>query len=82
MGMIKISDSLKVWLQAREWNQRELAQALNYDEGVLSQVLSGEAEPSKQLMRKLMDLTGFDFGKGSLFIYDKNANPKDVKEES
>lgn len=72
MGMIKISEGLKLWLQGREWSQRELAEALNnYDEGIISKVLSGEMEPSKQLMKRLMDLTGYDFGKGSLFTYEK-----------
>lgn len=72
MGMIKISEGLKLWLEGRKWNQRELAEALNnYDEGVISKVLNGEMEPSKQLMKKLMDLTGYDFGRGSLFTYEK-----------
>ena len=72
MGMIKISEGLKLWLRGRQWSQRELAKALNnYDEGVISKVLNGEMEPSKQLMKKLMDLTGYDFGRGSLFTYEK-----------
>jgi len=72
VGTIKISEGLRLWLRGREWNQRELAEALNnYDEGVISKVLSGEMEPSKQLMKRLMDLTGYDFGRGSLFTYEK-----------
>ena len=69
--MIKVNDSLKQWLEIRHWTNRDLANAIGYDEAIISKVINGEEEPSKQLMKKLMDITGFDFGKGSLFVYER-----------
>lgn len=68
--MIKVSDGLKKWLEIRKWTNRQLCDALgNYDEGTISKVINGEMEPSKQLMKKLMILTGLDF---ELFYFDRN----------
>jgi len=69
--MIKVNETLRRWLEIRNWSNRELAEAIGYDEGAISKVINGKKEPSKQLMKKLMDLTGLDFGRESLFVYER-----------
>ena len=51
-------EKLESWLRLKDWNLSKLANALNYDIGNLSKILSGEKEPSKQIMKKLMRITG------------------------
>jgi len=71
IGIIKIEkEKIEGWLRCREWNQKQLAEALNCDEGNLSKIINGEIEPSKQLMKKLMVLTGLDL---VLFTFDRTA---------
>jgi transcriptional regulator with XRE-family HTH domain len=64
-------DKVKIesWLRLRGWNQKELAAAVNYDEGNLSRIINGDLEPSKQFMKKIILLTGLDL---SLFLFDRN----------
>lgn len=70
-GMIKVvKPKIDAWLNCREWTQRQLADAVRYDEANLSKILNGELEPSKQLMKKLMHLTGLGV---VLFYFDKDA---------
>jgi len=70
-GMIKVQkEKIEQWLKCREWTQTQLAEALNYDEGNLSRIIKGEIEPSKQLMKKLMVITGLDL---VMFVFDRNS---------
>lgn len=78
--IIIIKAKIGRWLEDRGWTQRELSEALNYNEGALSRAINGEEEPSKFLMKKLMWMTGLDL---ALFDFDRekstNGNGKEDK---
>lgn len=74
-GLIILNkEKIEAWLKCREWNQKQLAESLNYDESILSKIINGEMEPSKQLMRKIMLLTGLDL---AVFTFDRNRESQD-----
>lgn len=70
MGMIKVSEKLEGWLKLTGWSYADLAKAVNYDEGRICSILKGTEEPSKQVMKKIMDITCLGV---ELFYYDRNA---------
>ncbi|MCK4518527.1 MAG: helix-turn-helix transcriptional regulator [Candidatus Omnitrophica bacterium] len=74
-GMLKVTNKLKGWLELREWDNTRLAKELNYSDSLISLVLNGEQEPSKQMMKKLCFLTGLDVG--DLFFCDRSVESKD-----
>lgn len=62
MTDIKINSRIiESWLEDRKWSQKKLASVLGYNDSLISRVLSGNQEPTKQMMKKLMKLTGLGF---------------------
>lgn len=55
MCLITVSEKLKGLIQMKGWSNKELAEILETDETVVSGVLNGSKEPSKQFMRKCID---------------------------
>lgn len=75
MGMIKTGEKLKAWMTLHNMDYKALAKELNCDESFVSGILNGSREPSKQLIRKICDVTRMNIG--DLFSYDRNAEVKD-----
>jgi transcriptional regulator with XRE-family HTH domain len=70
---------LSVWLTKKNWEQQDLAKALNCDESLISKWRSGEKHPSWQKLARLCDMTGLDIG--DLLKFEKNYTAK-TKEEA
>lgn len=78
MGMIKVTEKLQAWLTLHNWDYKVLAKECGCDDSFISGILSGSREPSKQLMRKLCDVTRLNIGE--LFNYDRIAESKEDKD--
>lgn len=75
MGMIRATPKLQAWLTLQNWDYKILANECGCDDSFISGILSGSREASKQLMRKICDVTRLDIGE--LFTYDRMAEPKE-----
>ena len=52
----------KNYMSLRGWSGNDLAEAMGYKKQQVSQVLSGEIEPSRQFLRKICELTKIPAG--------------------
>jgi len=75
MGMIKVTNKLEAFLTLHNWDYKILAKECGCDESFISGILNGSREPSKQLIRKICDITRMDIG--DLFSYNRMAEPKE-----
>jgi len=80
MGMIKVTNKLEAFLVLHNWDYKILAKECGCDESFISGILNGSREPSKQLMRKLCDVTRMDVG--DLFCYDRLTEIKDNEKDN
>lgn len=76
-GAFKVTEKLLQWSELKGWTQRQLAEALNYDEAAVSRWFDKESpeHPSWQMMKKLCLLTGLNIG--DLLTFDRVAEQKD-----
>lgn len=69
-GTISINKSaLKTWMLGARTNEYNVAKLIGYDPGNFGRMISGEIEPSKTVIKKLMNLTGYSFE--ALFDYHR-----------
>lgn len=66
-------EKIEGWLRFRNWNQKQLAESIKYDEGALSKIINGDLEPSKTVMKKIMQITGLGW---ALFNDPEYSNTK------
>lgn len=78
LGTIRASTRFKGWIQMVGWDYKELAKRCGYNEAFMSSVITGEVEPSKQLMKKLMNLTCMGM---ELFEYDPGEQGSQTKKK-
>ena len=69
---LRLSKSFqKNYMAMRKWSGNDLAEAMRYKKQQVSQVLSGEIEPSRQFLRKLCELTKIPAGELIETIFEK-----------
>lgn len=72
-GIILVNKSaLKTWMSGAKTNEYNVAKLIGYDPGNFGRMISGEIEPSKTVIKKLMNLTGYSFE--ALFEYRRFVN--------
>lgn len=76
-GALRLTPKLKIWLELKGWDQRDLAIELGCDESLISQWY--RANNPKQIssahLKKLCRLTGLNVG--DLMTYDRKTDQED-----
>jgi len=62
-------EKIEQLLKFKEWNQKQLADALKVNESYISRVMLGTKEPSVNFIKKICDLSG-TIGKVNFLVYE------------
>ena len=73
-GMFKLKDNARRWMECHHppWTGLQLAEKLGYDDSFVSQVFSGQKQPSWEFLKRLARLTGLQDG-GELIYFDPDG---------